>query len=173
MKVGRIQNFRSWSPEMIPNEHSTCLGLEYFCFEGDGLWNSTDKQLIKLAKKELAKIGLCKRDDITDGCVVRQKKAYPVYDEDYKDNVADIREELEAKYPTLHLVGRNGMHKYNNQDHAMMTAMLTVKNIIAGKQLFDIWNVNEDAEYHEAGNSGAEEALKSVRMVPRKVGSAA
>src|SRR6476620_3616379 len=173
VKVGRIQNFRSWSPELIPHEHSTCLGLEYFCFEGDGLWNSTDKQLIKLAKKELAKIGLCKRDDITDGCVVRQKKAYPVYDEDYKDNVADIREELEAKYPTLHLVGRNSMHKYNNQDHAMMTAMLTVKNIVAGKQLFDIWNVNEDAECHEAGNSGVEEALKSVRMVPRMVGSAA
>ena len=173
VKVGRIQNFRSWSPEMIPDDKSTCLGLEYFCFEGDGLWNASDKQLIRLAKKELVKIGLCAREDITDGCVVRQKKAYPVYDEDYKDNVADIRHELADKYPTLHLVGRNGMHKYNNQDHAMMTAMLTVKNIVAGKQLFDIWNVNEDAEYHEAGNSGAEEALKSVRMVPTKVGSAA
>ena len=173
VKVGRIQNFRSWSPELIPDEKSTCLGLEYFCFEGDGLWNATDKQLIRLAKKELVKIGLCKREDITDGCVVRQKKAYPVYDEDYKDNVADIRHELADKYPSLHLVGRNGMHKYNNQDHAMMTAMLTVKNIIAGKQVFDIWNVNEDAEYHESGNSGAEEALKSVRMVPRKVGEAA
>ncbi len=173
VKVGRIQNFRSWSPELIPDETSTCLGLEYFCFEGDGLWASSDKQLIRLAKKELVKIGLCKREDITDGCVVRQKKAYPVYDEDYKDNVADIRHELADKFPTLHLVGRNGMHKYNNQDHAMMTAMLTVKNIIAGKQVYDIWNVNEDAEYHEAGNSGAEEALKSVRMVPRKVGEAA
>jgi protoporphyrinogen oxidase len=173
VKVGRIQNFRSWSPELIPNEHSTCLGLEYFCFEGDGLWTSSDKQLIRLAKKELAKIGLCKREDITDGCVVRQKKAYPVYDEDYKDNVADIRHELSDKYPSLHLVGRNGMHKYNNQDHAMMTAMLTVKNIVAGKQLYDIWAVNEDAEYHEAGSSGSHEALKSVRMVPAKVGTAA
>ena len=104
-----------------------------------------------------------------DGCVVRQKKAYPVYDEDYKDNVADVRKELAAKYPTLHLVGRNGMHKYNNQDHAMMTAMLTVKNITAGATLFDIWNVNEDAEYHEAGASGAKEALGSVRLVPEKV----
>lgn len=173
VKVGRIQNFRSWSPELIPDDKSTCLGLEYFCFEGDGLWNASDKQLIRLGKKELVKIGLCKREDIIDGCVVRQKKAYPVYDEDYKDNVADIRHELADKYPTLHLVGRNGMHKYNNQDHAMMTSMLTVKNIVAGKQLFDIWNVNEDAEYHEAGNSGTEEALKSVRMVPRKVGEAA
>jgi protoporphyrinogen oxidase len=169
VKVGRIQNFNSWSPEMIPNKTSTCLGLEYFCFEGDGLWTASDKQLIKLAKKELVKIGLCAREDVTDGTVVRQKKAYPVYDEDYKDNVSDVREELAAKYPTLHLVGRNGMHKYNNQDHAMMTAMLTVKNIAAGKTLFDIWNVNEDAEYHEAGNSGVQDALSSVRLVPEKV----
>ena len=169
VKVGRIQNFNSWSPEMIPNATTTCLGLEYFCFEGDGLWTSSDKQLIKLAKKELAKIGLCERDDVIDGCVVRQKKAYPVYDEDYKDNVADVRKELSDKFPTLHLVGRNGMHKYNNQDHAMMTAMLTVENIAAGKTVYDIWNVNEDAEYHEAGASGAQQALGSVRMVPEPV----
>ena len=171
--VGRIQNFRSWSPEMIPNETQTCLGLEYFCFEGDGLWDSSDADLIALAKKELATVGLAAESDCVDGCVVRQKKAYPVYDDSYKTNVEAIRSELAATYPSLHLVGRNGMHKYNNQDHAMMTAMLTVENIIAGEQVFDIWNVNEDAEYHEAGNSGAEQALKSVRMVPQKVGQAA
>ena len=169
VKVGRIQNFRSWSPEMVPNPEQSCLGLEYFCFEGDGLWTSSDDDLIELAKKELAEIGLAGVDDIRDGCVVRQKKAYPVYDEGYKANVEAIRSELAAKYPTLHLVGRNGMHKYNNQDHAMMTSMLTVKNIIAGELVFDIWNVNEDAEYHEDGNSGAQEALKSVRMVPERV----
>ncbi len=112
-------------------------------------------------------------NDIKDGCVVRQKKAYPVYDDAYRLNVDTIREDIAANYPRLHLVGRNGMHKYNNQDHAMMTAMLTVKNIMAGKDLFDIWNVNEDAEYHEAGASGAEEALKSVRLVPRSVGKVA
>ena len=173
VKVGRVQNFRSWSPEMIPDPNATCLGLEYFCFEGDGLWTSSDKQLIRLAKKELVKIGLCAREDITDGCVVRQKKAYPVYDEDYKDNVADVKMELAMRYPNLHLVGRNGMHKYNNQDHAMMTAMLTVKNIVAGSQIYDIWGVNEDAEYHEGGHSGAQEALSSVRLVPTKVGQAA
>jgi protoporphyrinogen oxidase len=173
VKVGRIQNFRSWSPELIPNTTQSCLGLEYFCFEGDGLWAATDADLIALATKELAQIGLVTADDIKDGCVVRQKKAYPVYDDSYKANVETIRSELAAKYPSLHLVGRNGMHKYNNQDHAMMTAMLTVENIKAGQMMFDIWNVNEDAEYHEAGNSGAESALKSVRMVPRKVGSAA
>jgi protoporphyrinogen oxidase len=170
VKVGRIQNFNSWSPEMIPNQTQTCLGLEYFCFEGDGLWASSDDDLIALAKKELATIGIVDPKDVTDGCVVRQKKAYPVYDDNYKANVETIRSELATNYPTLHLVGRNGMHKYNNQDHAMMTSMLTVKNIIAGAQVYDIWNVNEDAEYHEAGNSGEAEALKSVRMVPRRVG---
>jgi protoporphyrinogen oxidase len=173
VKVGRIQNFRSWSPEMVPDEKLACLGLEYFCFEGDGLWSATDGELIGLAKKELEQIGLATWNEIKDGCVVRQKKAYPVYDEGYKSNVEAIRSELADKYPNLHLVGRNGMHKYNNQDHAMMTAMLTVKNIVAGELQYDIWNVNEDAEYHEAGNSGEEEALKSVRMVPRRVGEKA
>ncbi len=172
VKVGRIQNFRSWSPEMVPDETLACLGMEYFCFEGDGLWAADDAELIALAKKELAEIGLATAEECIDGCVVRQKKAYPVYDDAYKANVEAVRAELAEKFPTLHLVGRNGMHKYNNQDHAMMTAMLTVKNIVAGEALYDIWNVNEDAEYHEAGGSGAEEALKSVRLVPRKVGQA-
>ncbi len=169
VKVGRIQNFRSWSPEMVPDPNLACLGLEYFCFEGDGLWNASDEELIALAKKELAIIGLAQEDEILDGCVVRQKKAYPVYDEGYRERVGSIRDELAARYPTLHLVGRNGMHKYNNQDHAMMTAMLTAENIAAGKLIYDIWNVNEDAEYHEAGESGAAEALSSVRLVPEKV----
>ena len=110
-----------------------CLGLEYFCFEGDGLWNATDAELIALAKTELASIGLATEDEVKDGCVVRQKKAYPVYDESYKANVETIRAGAGEHFPTLHLVGRNGMHKYNNQDHAMMTAMLTVKNILAGE----------------------------------------
>jgi len=169
VKVGRIQNFRSWSPEMVPDEKLACLGLEYFCFEGDGLWEAPDEDLLALARRELAQIGLASEAECIDGCVVRQKKAYPVYDDGYKRNVEAIRSELADKYPSLHLVGRNGMHKYNNQDHAMMTSMLTVKNIVAGEMLYDIWNVNEDAEYHEAGNSGAEEALKSVRMVPTKL----
>ncbi|MGE3065834.1 MAG: NAD(P)/FAD-dependent oxidoreductase [Hyphomicrobiaceae bacterium] len=171
VRVGRIQNFRSWSPEMVPNEKLACLGLEYFCFEGDGLWESDDAELIALAKKELAMIGLAAEGDIVDGCVVRQKKAYPVYDDGYKANVETIRSELATKYPTLHLVGRNGMHKYNNQDHAMMTAMLTVENILAGSLKYDVWNVNEDAEYHEAGEAGTAEALKSVRLVPERVKS--
>ena len=172
VKVGRIQNFRSWSPEMVPDAKLACLGLEYFCFEGDGLWNSSDEDLIALARKELALVGLAAESDVKDGCVVRQKKAYPVYDESYKDNVEAIRDDLAERFPTLHLVGRNGMHKYNNQDHAMMTAMLTVKNIMAGEIVYDVWNVNEDAEYHEAGEAGAKQALDSVRLVPRRIAAA-
>lgn len=173
VRVGRIQNFRSWSPEMVPDAKLSCLGLEYFCFEGDGLWTATDEELITLAKRELAAVGLAREDEVKDGCVVRQKKAYPVYDDEYKAHIGAIRADIAAHYPTLHLVGRNGMHKYNNQDHAMMTAMLTVRNILAGETIYDVWNVNEDAEYHEAGVSSEQEALRSVRQVPRRVRSAA
>ena len=169
VQVGRIQNFRSWSPEMIPNEDMACVGLEYFCFEDDGLWSAHDEDLVNLAKMELELLGLCNPDDIAGGVVVRQEKAYPVYDDAYAANVQALRSELAETHPTLHLVGRNGMHKYNNQDHAMMTAMLTVKNIQAGEIVHDVWCVNEDAEYHEAGDEGAVEALKSERMVPRKI----
>ncbi|MGB7126196.1 MAG: NAD(P)/FAD-dependent oxidoreductase [Methylovirgula sp.] len=168
VKVGRVQNFRSWSPDMIPDATSTCLGLEYFCFEGDGLWALPDEDLIALAKDEIGSIGLMNAADVRDACVVRQKKAYPVYDETYARNMKMVRTELALRYPNLHLVGRNGMHKYNNQDHAMMTGMLTAANIIAGETLYDVWQVNEDAEYGEAGGSGAEEALKSLRLVPKK-----
>jgi len=173
VKVGRVQNFRSWSPELIPDATSTSLGLEYFCFEGDGLWTSRDEDLIALAKSEIDKIGLMRAEDVADACVVRQAKAYPVYDEAYADNMATVRRDLASHYPTLHLVGRNGMHKYNNQDHAMMTGLLTALNIEAGEALYDVWQVNEDAEYHEAGPSGARDALTSERLVPRKVAAAA
>jgi protoporphyrinogen oxidase len=169
VKVGRVQNFRSWSPEMVPDADHTCLGLEYFCFEGDGLWSASDDELVALAKREIGQIGLIDPAEVVDACVVRQAKAYPVYDEEYADHVATIRRELERDFPTLHLVGRNGMHKYNNQDHAMMTAMLTVENILANQRRHDVWRVNEDAEYTEAGESGAEAALGSERLVPRKV----
>jgi protoporphyrinogen oxidase len=169
VKVGRVQNFKSWSPEMVPDPSMACYGLEYFCFEGDGLWTSSDGALIELAKQELAKIGLAKEADVVDGCVVRQPKAYPVYDDHYATRVDAIRTELEAHFPTLHLVGRNGMHKYNNQDHAMMTAMLCVANIIAGRTLFDLWRVNQDAEYHEAGSAGAQNGAAGLRLVPTRI----
>lgn len=169
VKVGRIQNFRSWSPDMIPERSATCLGLEYFCFEGDGLWSRPDRELLDLGATELEQIGLASRAEVVDGCVVRQRKAYPVYDEGYRERVEMIRDELAERYPGLHLVGRNGMHKYNNQDHAMMTAMLACRNILAGSPIYDLWAVNEDAEYHEAGTAGEAAALESVRMVPQRV----
>jgi len=172
VKVGRIQNFRSWSPEMVPDESLACVGLEYFCFEGDGLWASKDEDLVELAKKEMQILGLCDPASVEGGVVVRQEKAYPVYDDQYRENVEAIREELETAYPTLHLVGRNGMHRYNNQDHAMMTAMLTVRNIQAGRRAYDIWAVNEDAEYHESGDEGEQAALASERLVPKRLKAA-
>ena len=135
VRVGRVQNSGSWSPEMVPDGMS-CLGLEYFCFEDDGLWTATDAELIALATAEAAKIGLVAAEDVFDACVVRQPKAYPIYDDFYRERMAEIRSDIEANYPTLHLVGRNGMHKYNNQDHAMMTAILTARNILRrGKTL--------------------------------------
>jgi protoporphyrinogen oxidase len=173
VKVGRVQNFRSWSPEMVPDEALACVGLEYFCFEGDGLWSASDDDLVALATKELATLGLADPATVVGGRVVRQEKAYPVYDDAYRTNVEEMRGELEARYPTLHMVGRNGMHRYNNQDHAMMTAMLTVRNIQAGERIYDIWAVNEDAEYHESGNEGERAALASERLVPARLGAAA
>jgi protoporphyrinogen oxidase len=170
VKVGRVQNFRSWSPEMVPDADKACYGLEYFCFEGDGLWESRDEDLIELGKRELIQIGLAEEGDVVDGTIVRQKKAYPVYDDDYAMHVATIRQELEDRYPNLHLVGRNGMHKYNNQDHAMMTAMLCVENILANTKLYDLWQVNQDAEYHEAGAAPADEPTgTALRLVPTRV----
>lgn len=172
VKVGRVQNFRSWSPHMAP-EGFSCVGLEYFCFAGDGTWDASDEDLIETAKLEITQIGLLDLNHIVDGAVVRQGKAYPIYDDTYQSHVDAVREDFSAAYPTLHLVGRNGMHKYNNQDHAMMTAMLTAENILAGAQIYDVWGVNEDAEYSESGYSGVAETLKSERLTPRHVGSAA
>ncbi|MDQ3041752.1 MAG: FAD-dependent oxidoreductase, partial [Acidobacteriota bacterium] len=146
VKVGRIQNFKNWSPQMVPDPSKTCLGLEYFCFEGDGLWTTSDEDLIKLGAKELGILGLVDPKLVEDGAVVRMPKAYPIYDSVYADAVNTIREFL-AGLGNLHLVGRNGMHRYNNQDHSMLTAMLAVKNILGAN--YDVWDVNVEQEYHE------------------------
>jgi len=167
--VARIQNFKSWSPEMVPDPTMCCYGLEYFCFQGDKLWASADDDLISKAIKEITQLGLAKEEDVVDGCVVRQTRAYPVYDNQYQQHVEVIRQEVETKFPTLYVVGRNGMHKYNNQDHAMMTAMLSVKNILADERLYDVWQVNQDAEYHEAGKAGSEKVNKGLRSVPERI----
>jgi protoporphyrinogen oxidase len=171
VKVGRVQNYKSWSPEMVPDPKYCCYGLEYFCFEGDGLWSSPDPELIALAKKELEQVKLAAAADVVDGCVIRQPKAYPVYDDDYKHHVEIIRRALDTHCPNLHLVGRNGMHKYNNQDHAMMTALLAARNIIAGEKKFDVWAVNEDGEYHESGEAGQQSTGNRGNSVAPVAGS--
>lgn len=164
VKVGRIQNFKSWSPHLVPDPDLNCLGMEYFCFKGDGLWDSQDEELIRLADEELIQLGLVTPGHVIDGTVIRQSKAYPVYDEDYEERVALVRSWLEQKLPELQLVGRNGMHKYNNQDHAMMTALLAAENILAGYRKWDVWQVNQDAEYHELGEDRT--LAFSERLVP-------
>jgi protoporphyrinogen oxidase len=153
VKVGRIQNFGSWSPFMVKHGR-TCLGLEYFVFEGDELWSSDDDELVRLATRELGELGLVSAADVEAGYVVRVPKAYPHYDYEYQDNVATITKFLEASAPNVHPVGRNGMHKYNNQDHSMFTAMLTVENILGASH--DIWAVNVEEEYHEVRAHGAD-----------------
>ena len=171
VKVGRVQNYKSWSPEMVPDPGYCCYGLEYFCFEGDGTWAMRDDDLIALAKREIEQVGLGQAADIADGCVIRQRKAYPVYDDAYSRNVEIVRQALDRYCEGIHLVGRNGMHKYNNQDHAMMTAMLTAKNIAAGARQYDVWAVNQDAEYHESGSAG-EQSASGLRAVPERIPSA-
>ena len=149
VKLGRIQNFKNWSPEMVPDPQKSCLGLEYFCFEGDGLWTTPDEELVRLGTREVAQIGLLGGGKVIDGTVVRMPKAYPVYDEGYETAVEEVRKYL-AQFSNLQVAGRNGMHKYNNQDHSMVTAILAVDNL-AG-QHHDTWSVNQDDEYHEEGN---------------------
>jgi protoporphyrinogen oxidase len=175
VKVGRVQNYKSWSPDMVPDANCCSYGLEYFCFEGDGLWAMKDEDLIELAKRELANIGLVFAADVVDGCVIRQPKAYPVYDDNYKSHVEVIRRALDTHCPNLHLVGRNGMHKYNNQDHAMMTAMLSARNILAGEKTYDVWSVNDDCQHLEvvdqkSQNSQVALAVPAERPEPSQIG---
>ncbi len=160
VRVGRIQNFKNWSPEMVPDPEMTCLGLEYFCSEGDDLWQMADADLIAFGKREIEAIGLLNARDVVDGAVLRVYKAYPVYDEGYEKALERIRGWLEP-LTNLQLVGRNGMHKYNNQDHSMLTAMLAVRNLFG--EHHDVWDVNADDEYHEH----AENVRLTEPLVPR------
>lgn len=147
VKVGRIQNFKNWSPHMVPVPTKSSLGLEYFCTEGDDLWNLSDAELIELGKRELDRIGLVSPADIEDGCVFRVPKAYPIYDSDYRDYLDTIKTFV-GGLENYQTIGRNGLHRYNNQDHAMLTGMLSVRNLVFGEKN-DIWSVNTDQEYHE------------------------
>lgn len=152
VKVGRIQNYRSWSEDFVPDKDRSSVGLEYFCQEGDEFWNTSDADLIRLAAGEMEKLGLGKAGAVVDGTVVRQQKAYPVYDDDYREALNMIRGWL-SDIKNLQVVGRNGMHHYNNQDHSMMTAMLAVENILGGSN--DLWSVNVEEGYHEDIESSA------------------
>ena len=147
VKMGRVQNYASWSPFLV-KDGRTCLGLEYWVMEGDEMWQTPDTELVDLATKELEAIGLASAETVERGYVVRVPKAYPVYDEGYHAAVETIRHWLAAEVPNVHAVGRNGMHKYNNQDHSMYTAMLTVENLVDGAR-HDIWAVNVEEEYQE------------------------
>jgi protoporphyrinogen oxidase len=147
VRVGRIQNYRSWSPWMVPDPDKACVGLEYFCFAGDDLWTMDDDALVDLAARELEQLGLAARSKVERGFVTRVPKAYPIYDTDYAARVATIRRWLDG-IDNLQQVGRNGLHRYNNSDHSMLTAMRAVDNLLAGAH-HDIWEVNAESVYHE------------------------
>jgi protoporphyrinogen oxidase len=171
VRLGRVQNFGSWSPYMVKDGY-TCLGLEYFVNVGDDLWTMADDDLIALATREIETLGLVTPGAVSAGYVVRMPKAYPVYDEEYVRNVDVVRAWLATSVPNVQPVGRNGMHRYNNQDHSMLTAMLAVENILTGAG-HDLWAVNVEEEYHEekapasgSAGSGAPAAPRTGRDAP-------
>ncbi len=147
VKVGRIQNFKNWSLAMVPDADKTCLGMEYFVFENDELWSSPDPTLIQLARREIVQLGLVRPEEIEDGTVVRMRKAYPMYDPGWTGRIETIRAYATAHLKNLQFVGRNGMHKYNNQDHSMMTALCAARNVCGAHH--DLWAINSEPDYHE------------------------
>ncbi|WP_375263239.1 NAD(P)/FAD-dependent oxidoreductase [Palleronia sp.] len=146
VKVGRIQNFRAWSPEMLPDADTASIGMEYFCQEGDGLWTMGDDELRDLAARELEQLGLAKAETVIGGAVIRQPKAYPVYDTHYQ-SALDVISRWLNRLENFQTVGRNGLHRYNNQDHSMLSAMLAARNLMG--EHHDVWSVNVERSYHE------------------------
>jgi protoporphyrinogen oxidase len=165
VKTMRVQNFGSWSPYMVKDGRNV-LGLEYTVLEGDDSWNAADEELIERGKQEMERIGLVDAADVEAGYVVRTPKAYPVYDDTYKANIEVLRTWLEEHARNVHPVGRNGMHRYNNQDHSMYTAMLTVENIVDDTD-HDIWSVNVEEEYHEVKDDAGGRVASSTRGTGR------
>jgi hypothetical protein len=164
VRVGRIQNFKNWSAAMVPDQSRTSIGMEYFCNEGEALWNTPDSELIDLASRELGQLGLADSDAVTDGVVIRQPRAYPVYDREYQDHLRVIREFIES-IDNLQTIGRNGMHRYNNMDHSMFTGMLAVQNLLGSK--LDLWAVNEEAEYLEGDKRTKTDLLDAEKILIR------
>jgi len=169
VKVGRIANFKNFSGAMVDDSGLTGLGMEYFCFEQDGMWSWSDAELLDMGRRELTALRICRADEVKAGMVYRQPKAYPVYDGAYLGHLAVVREWLARALPNLWLVGRNGMHHYNNQDHSMMTGILVARNIATGAR-YDPWLVNTDAEYQEEERAG-EAGGTAGRQVPQRIAS--
>ncbi len=159
-RAGRVQNFGAWSPDMV-RPGTTCLGVEYFCFEGDDIWEMSDAEAVACATDEMARIGLVDPAKVVDGVKVRVPKAYPMYDSNYEEAVGVIRAYLEG-FSNLQTCGRNGLHRYNNQDHSMWTAILATLNLVDDAE-HDVWSVNTEAEYHEEGE--LVDALLDVELV--------
>ena len=160
IRAGRVQNFGAWSPDMV-RPGTTCLGVEYFAFEGDDMWELPDEDAVALATEEVSRIGLVDPADVVDGVKVRVPKAYPMYVGHYREDVAELRGYL-AAFENLKTFGRNGLHRYNNQDHSMWTAILATLNLVDGTE-YDVWSVNTEAEYHEEGD--AVDSLLDVDLV--------
>ena len=139
LKVGRVQNFRAWSPAMAPEGEASCLGLEYYCFEGDDLWTASDEALVALARREAAAMGLMDPDALSDAHVVRRRKALPIEDEDCAEHLKMIRLDLKMHFPGLHLAGRNGLHRSGGRDLSTLSGLLTADNILAGEPSHDVW----------------------------------
>ncbi len=165
VQMGRMQNYKNWSPEMVPDPSKTALGLEYFLWQDDEQWSWSDERLIELGVQESARLGLVEPSEIVDGTVVRMKKAYPVYDQEYHDTVQALQGYLEG-FSNLQSVGRNGLHRYNNQDHSMMTGVLAARNIVDGSRR-DVWSVNTEKSYHEEAT--ASERTGGDRLTPSRV----
>lgn len=151
VRVGRIQNFKNWSADMVPDAGKTSLGLEYFCTEGDALWSLSDAELVELGRQEVARIGLARYEDIEDGCVFRVPKSYPIYDAGYRAHL-DILKSFVGSLENMQTIGRNGLHRYNNQDHAMLTGIYAVRNLLYDEG-HDLWQVNADAVYQEGARA--------------------
>ena len=167
---GRVKNYRNWSPQMVPDPRKTCLGLEYFCFEGDDLWTMSEEDLMELGLREMDHLGPANRERYVDGTIVRMPKAYPVYDGTYRRGIERIRRFLDG-VPNLQVIGRDGMHHNNNQGHSMLTGVLAARNILGGTH--DLWSVNVDAEYHEEGSDGSGSEIEKLSvtqpLVPRRM----
>ncbi|RMF57900.1 MAG: NAD(P)/FAD-dependent oxidoreductase [Calditrichaeota bacterium] len=164
VKMGRIQNYKNWSPDMVPDISKTSLGLEYFLWEKDEEWTWPDERLIELGIKECSHLGLIERNEVIDGTVVRMKKAYPIYDRYYHSSVETLKNYL-SEFTNLQTIGRNGLHRYNNQDHSMLTAVYAARNIFG--ECYDVWSVNTETEYHEEGEVKA--AASGDRLIPTRI----